>query len=241
MRSFFHSAVSVTAVLVGSITAAPLLVSSPAHAQLLGPTPYLSFADSPFNGGSFSYFHLEDFEDLQLNTPGVSVNQGTVINNSNSSGIDSVDADDGGINGSGSNGATIFHPTSMTFSFSAAALGGSLPTHVGIVWTDGTPGGLVSFQAFDQNNVLIGTTSVNLGDSSFFGETAEDRFLGVINAGGISRILITDNESQNNLEVDHLQYGLAGSSAAAPEPATLALLAVGLLPVAGAVIRRRKR
>ena len=31
-------------------------------AGYLGPTPYLSFADSPFSGLSFGYFHLETFE-----------------------------------------------------------------------------------------------------------------------------------------------------------------------------------
>lgn len=45
--------------------------TSEAVAVSIGPSPYLSFADSPFNGGSFSYFHLETFEDHLLNTPGV--------------------------------------------------------------------------------------------------------------------------------------------------------------------------
>jgi len=49
---------------------------------LLGPTPYLSFVDSPFNplqtSGGFAYFHLETFEDGLLNTPGVSANTGSV-------------------------------------------------------------------------------------------------------------------------------------------------------------------
>jgi hypothetical protein len=29
-----------------------------ASAAAVGPSAYLSFADSPFNGGSFTYFHL---------------------------------------------------------------------------------------------------------------------------------------------------------------------------------------
>ncbi len=36
------------------------------HATLLGPTPSLSVADSPWASTSFSCFHLEDFEDGPL-------------------------------------------------------------------------------------------------------------------------------------------------------------------------------
>ena len=63
-------------------------------ATLLGPTPYLSFANSPFFGGAFSYFYLENFEDHLLNTPGVTGN-GTVTSVAGFSGtiIDSVFAD----------------------------------------------------------------------------------------------------------------------------------------------------
>lgn len=191
--------------------------------ELLGPSEYLSFSDSPFNGLRFRYFYLEDFEDLLLNTPGAAVDHGTIINPTNSFAIDSVDADDGAIDGSGSNGASLFHPTSMTFTFDPIELG-SLPTHAGIVWTDGTPNGLVTFEAYDQNGQSLGTVSGNLGDSSFFGTTAEDRFFGAIHPSGISRIFITDNGSANHLEVDHLQYGQF-----VPEPSNVVLLSVGLL------------
>jgi hypothetical protein len=47
-----------------------------AIAGSVGPSPYLSFSDSPFNGGSFTYFHLETFEDHLLNTPGVTASPG---------------------------------------------------------------------------------------------------------------------------------------------------------------------
>lgn len=197
-------------------------------AALLGPSPYLSASDSPFYGESFDWFYLEDFEDLSLNTPGVSVDHGTPINNTNSSAIDSVDADDGSINGSGSNGASIYHPTSMTFTFNANILG-DLPTSAGLVWTDGTPGSLVTFEAFDQNGISLGSLSANLGDGSFYGTTAEDRFFGATNAGGISSIFITDNGSVNWLEVDHIQYGLA----TIPLPASAWLLISGLIGLFG--------
>jgi hypothetical protein len=71
---------------------------------------------------------------------------------------------------------------------------------------------------------------VAIADGSHNGETAEDRFFGATNAGGISRIFISN--SSGGIEVDHLQYG------AIPEPGTLVLLATGL---AGLGMSRRKR
>ncbi len=146
---------------------------------------------------------MEDFEDLTLDTPGVSVDHGIPINNTNSSAIDSVDGDDGTIDGSGSNGASILDPTSMMFTFDAS-IWGALPTNAGIVFTDGTPNSLYTFEAFDQNGTSLGSMSFILGDTSFWGTTAEDRFFGAINIGGISSIFITDNNGWNYLEVDHL-------------------------------------
>src|SRR5262245_58046922 len=125
-----------------------VLASTSAKADFLGPTPYLSFADSPFNGGSFSSFFLEDFEDGALNTPGVTASAGWSVLGPGAF-TDSVDGDDGAIDGSGTRGHSFFSnstQSTLTFTFNAAALGGALPTAVGIVWTDvgtvtsGTPG-----------------------------------------------------------------------------------------------------
>ena len=112
-----------------------------------------------------------------------------------------------------------------------------MPTHAGLVFTDGTPFGSISFEAFDQNGISLGLTSTILGDSFFYGETAEDRFLGVTNSGGISRIFITDNGSPNYLEIDHLQYGLLIQTTV-PEPSTVLLFGLGLLGVTG--VTRKK-
>jgi hypothetical protein len=212
-----------------------------AKPAFLGPTPYLSFADSPFNGGSFGYFFLETFEDGLLNTPGVSASSGSVT--SPGPLTDSVDGDDGAIDGSGIAGHSYISnsSTSLTFTFNAAALGGKLPTSVGIVWTDvgtvtsGTFGfGPVSFSATDQNGASLGSIGpFTLGDGAINGGTAEDRFFGVTNAGGISSITITTANS-TDWEVDHLQYG---ASAPVPEPSSLALLAAS----AGSVVVRRFR
>lgn len=213
-------------------------------AAILGPSPYLRASDSPFAGGSFTYFHLEDFESGALSVPGVTLSTDWVVL---SPGVftDSADADDGTVDGSGTAGRSLYSGNSqgeLTVTFNALALGG-LPTHAGLVWTDvGAVSGPVSavgpvtFSAFDVADVLIGTIGpVDLGDGTATGGTAEDRFFGVTHAGGISRIVIAMSTSID-WEVDHIQYGLALT--AIPEPATFALLGAGL---ALAVWRMRRR
>ena len=219
------------------------LCASGAKAQALGPSPYLSFADSPFFSGSFTYFHLEDFEDGLLNTPGVSLAAGVPVGPSIFT--DSVDDDNGPIDGSGTSGSSLYSngtESALTFTFDGGALG-NFPTNVGIVWTDvgnvtaGNPGfGGVELDVFDTSLNLIATVlGGTLGDGAAQGGTAEDRFLGYVNAGGIGRISLRMTNS-TDWEADHLQYGFAASSSAAPEPSALALLA---LPAAYFLRRRR--
>ena len=199
----------------------------------LGPTPYLSLPDSPFSGGSFSYFHLDNFESGALSTPGVTVNPGTLVLAPGPQ-TDSVDGDDGLIDGSGILGRSLYSGGGLSFfrfTFNAAMLGGVLPTHAGIVWTDiGNTSailgvGPVVFEAFDSMGVLLGTTGLfTLGDGSTFGATAEDRFFGVSNAAGVSAIEIRATGT-TDWEVDHLQYGALNSI---PEPGTYLLAITGL-------------
>ncbi len=211
-----------------------------AAATFLEPTAYLSFADSPFSGGSFDYFHLETFEDHLLNVPGVSGSAGGVTSVVFGPSIhDSVDADDGVVDGSGLLGDSYFSgagSSGVTFTFSAAALG-SLPTSAGIVWTDAGGAASVTFSAFGpggSGDLLFTQTRSGFVDFSNNGETAEDRFFGVVNTAGVSAIFISN--SSGGIEVDHLQYG---SAAAVPEPQTYVLMLVGL--AAGFVVARRKR
>jgi hypothetical protein len=237
--------------LLAIASAAAVIVALPhlAAASSIGPTPYMSFSDSPFNGESFSWFYLEDFEDGLLNTPGVTVSPSTVAIAVGGY-TDSVDGDDGFVDGSGSNGHSFwgnFTSALFAFDFSVAELG-TLPTHVGLVWTDvgnvvsgsyGFTG--VSFEAFDENGVTLGVTGpFMLGDGAISGQTAEDRFFGAINSGGISRVEIR-SPATTDWEVDHLQYGFAAERALdanpVPEPATCGLLATGL----GLVVRTLRR
>ncbi|MEG3860576.1 calcium-binding protein [Microcoleus sp. herbarium12] len=196
--------------------------------QFFGPLPYLAFnnpsagtAISPFSPVRFTYFHLEDFEDGALNTPGVTVSE-LATTNITTAFSDSVDGDDGVIDGQArGNSSSLFsnfRTSSFTFKFSANALGGQLPTHAGIVWTDigrnggGTPlsGDLVNntlFEGFGPSGESLGIIGpFSLGDESISRTTSEDRFFGVVNQNGISSIRLS-MPGKNNWEVDHLQYG----------------------------------
>jgi hypothetical protein len=217
---------------------AGLLLASPASAQIIGPTPYLAFdntlpgagsAISPFSSLVFSdYFHLETFQDGLLNTPGVSASAGSVFGPTSLA--DSVDADDGVIDGFGNLGRSFFGNNGVvgiTFTFNAGVLGG-LPTHAGLVWTDGA--GPITFDAFDGLGALIGTVGGTHAGAGFTGQTDEDRFYGIIAPGGIGSIRLRNDAG--GMEADHLQYGRT-SSAAAPEPGTLALMALGIVGCIG--------
>jgi hypothetical protein len=154
--------------------------------------------------------------------------------------VDSVDADDGILDGIGgasehswySNGAH-----DVTFAFNPLALGG-LPTDVGIVFTDigyNAPTsywGPVSFEAFGFDGTSLGLLGFLFGDGFDTGQTAEDRFLGVSDARGISAIRVGTNNG--DWEVDHLQYA-AQSPQPVPEPSTLLLIGTGAV----AAIRSR--
>ena len=116
----------------------------------LGPSEYFEHADSPFYE-RVGFF--EDFEDGVLDMLGVSFNTGHVIGPGFN--VDSVDADDGIIDGNGNNGHSWFVVGSagvLDVIFDAEALGG-LPSWAGIVWTDGRDE--VIFEAFDADGVSI--------------------------------------------------------------------------------------
>lgn len=233
--------------IVTSCMVAAAFCAAPAGAQtFLGPTPYTSQAASPFaaliTGGTVV---LETFEDGLLNVPNVTASAGAPFG---PGGItDSVDADDGTIDGFGTAGWSFFSGSGaagITFTFNPAAPGG-LPTRAGIVWTDGA--GTTTFEAFGPGGVPLGTIGpVAIADGTFTGTTGEDRFFGVINAAGISSIRISN--TSGGIEVDHLQFSVAAAPPPGPSPIAdipllgplgLALMAAALAIAGIAGLRRR--
>ncbi len=157
--------------------------------ETLGPIPYHGSGDSPFDlAGLGDSFFIEDFEDGQLNTPGVSSFDGSVFGPGST--VDSVDP------GGRSYYSGVGNP-GITFNFADS------PTQVGIVWTDGS--GETYFEAFDRfGNSLAALGPYTLADDSYAGTTADDHFFGVIDERGIGSIRIWN--TSGGIEVDHLQY-----------------------------------
>jgi hypothetical protein len=215
-----------------TLVAMAFATTASAAPTFYGPTPYLQASDSPFSGVPFLWDHLEDFEDGVLDTPGVSVNTGVQTKIPYPSYVDSVDEDDGVVDGSGAAGNSWFASdgaAGLIFTFDATVLG-SLPTYAGIVWTDGS--GTTTFEAFDSGGISLGTIGpVAIADGVYTGTTAEDRFFGVSDPAGIWKIQISNTRA--GIEADHLQYG---TEIPAPGAALLAGMGAGLV----GWLRRRK-
>jgi hypothetical protein len=213
--------------------AAPRLAASQA---VVGFVPnYRSFADSTFSQLAFGYSYLEDFEDGLLNTPGLILSSGNVL--APGPLTDSVDGDDGAIDGFGTLGHS-FYPGATTFSISFdKTLLGRYPTNVGIVFTDvgnvstGSFGqAQFNFNIFGANDELTNFGFTIVGDGVVNGTTPEDHLMTIRDAAGISRIEFS--VASSDWEIDHLHYG-----ARVPEPAVAGL--VGSALAASLVGRRR--
>lgn len=194
-----------------------LVVPAFAAPTCLGPTAYVKKADSPFDlSGVGVNFLFDDFEgDTRI--AGVTASAGSRIGPQQSGIVDSVDEDDGVLDGSGLQGHSWFSGSGsggIRFTFDAQVFGG-LPTAAGIVWTDGA--GTVSFEAMaaDGTTVIcpIGPVSdPGFPDGSSNGGTAEDRFFGVFESTGISSIRLSN--SGGGIELDHIQFGQVGLATA---------------------------
>jgi hypothetical protein len=232
MRSNWASQSARRILVLAPVALAATLTAAPSFGAAIGPSPYLSQSDSPWAGLPFTYFHLDDFEDGTLNTPGVTAIGAQSFLLPGGVFTDSVDGDDGSIDGSGTNGTSQYTAdgaAGIQYAFNALALGG-LPTHAGIVWTDLSGVADVFLEAFDATDASLGILAAgSLNDGASTGETAEDRFLGWTNSGGIWRIRVY--QSASDMEVDHLQYGLL-----VPEPAAWLVSLLGL----GGLMARRK-
>ena len=201
-------------------------------------TPYVEPGDSPFDlFGPGNDFFLETFEDPGgFDAFGLIGSGGEVRHPS--AFTDSVDADDGDIDGLGQAGHNYWaffgkggSGPLARFEFDPKALGG-LPRSAGLVWTDGNFDALTFFEAFGPKGESLGTIGpLFLGDGAHQGSTAEDRFLGVTFQGGISAIEIS--ATLGRIELDHVQYGDI-----VPAPGVLALL--GLSGLLSGRSRRRR-
>jgi hypothetical protein len=215
-----------------AITAAMLAQPAAAATFFFTDTAYRSAADVPagfYAGGAPTL--LEDFEDGSLDAS-LSASAGSVIGTVNGSFVglqDSVDGDDGVVDGKISRGNDWFSgagSVGVTFTFNGAVL----PTAFGLVWTDG--GGPVTFRATAGDGTLLGNlTRSGFADNSNSSTTLEDRFFGVNSPGGIKSIFISNE--RGGIEVDHVQYG----AAPVPLPAAGWLMLTGL---AGLAARRRR-
>lgn len=186
----------------------------------LGPTPYAGRVDSPFRScPDASTFYFDDFEQGTINLPGVTVmlpstpeKDGGLRRGGSSLAIDSVDEDDGVIDGGrcvwpdGGACAALYSPNGpegITLEWEASAL----PQFVGLAWTDGRLS--IRFEAFGADQESLGvigpTAGIGFPDAQQEGSTAEDRFFGVVAPGGVSKVRISCTDG--GMEIDHVQYG----------------------------------
>lgn len=227
MPSLKHIAAATIATIGCGLAAQPASASA---TFFFNDTPYLSAADIPagfYLGGAPVL--LDTLEDGALDAS-LSASSGSIIGPGQFDGLrDSVDGDDGAIDGSGLAGSSWFSGSGgVTFTFTGAAL----PTAFALVWTDSTSP--VTFSAMDGDGNDLGSISrADFADGDFGGGTAEDRFFGVTFAGGIKSISISN--PGGGIELDHIQYGEMA-------PAVVPLPAAGWLMLgAGAALAARRR
>ncbi len=199
----------------------------------LGPTPYLSRDDSPFDlSGLGSTFFLDDLEDGTLNLPGFGYTNMEV--RGPGSLTDSVDADDGSIDGQGNGGHSLRAiafatlptgpPTFRTF-VDMGVGGSQLPVNAfGVAWTDAFHRSFVqmeirSLQGDEGTCLFDGLYQPPIMDQFHSGETAEDRFIGFVSDRPILGVTFASYSSgfeplTERLELDHVQFGVQ----VVPEP-----------------------
>lgn len=180
-------------------------------------TPYLSEADVPagfipVDDCPECVYEIETFEDGTLDH-GITITDGEIIPPGFETGLgdltDSVDGDDGVIDGTGQTNEGGYSYFTSGNSITVTLPG--IMQSAGAVWTDGATSLTdVTFEAFDENGDSLGLYSVgDLADDSIMGTTAEDTFLGFSYGDGvttgITRFTIT-NVGGLGLEIDHIQF-----------------------------------
>lgn len=206
MKGTAHAAMLLGAV----VLAVPALGVPPVYFSELW--PYKSFDDSGLKAlGDYWPLGLERFEAGKISVPGLTISPGFVL--CDSLYIDSVDEDDGSIDGYGREGCTWYvNAPKVTVSFDKETLG-YYPTSVGIAWTDiggGSPRdgyGKIRFAVYDEIGTMVGERlyEEEVGDGQRTGETAEDRLVLVTWYGGIGAVSMTV-ETSSDWELDHVQW-----------------------------------
>ena len=227
--------------IAGAFLAATLPLAADAATTTFGPSAYLQHGDTPagFECDNCEIV-IEDFEDNSLD-PFITIDNGEILPPNSFSGLmnsvtDSVDGDDGMVDGSGNGGHSWFTGASnaadnqLTISFASDVKG------AGLVITDGdnisTTFLLEAFDGMGNSLGLIDTGDI--ADDFFTGETAEDRFVGFVHDDGMIASMVLTMVGGLGIEIDHVHYKIA----AIPEPAAGMMALFGLLGVAG--FRRRR-
>lgn len=212
-----------------------------------GPTPYLQAggADTPagffnFSDPGFKTAWIENFEPDQ--GPGstdpvddfLTISPGAVLlpnsfSGAGSSVTDSVDGDDGSVDGSGTNGHSWFtgegtNEVTVTFERGVRA--------AGLVFTDGDPNSTkITLEAFDtMGGSLALIDAGDLAGPFFTGQTAEDRFLGFTDEMteiGSIKLVMTGG---SGIEIDHVHWQ---EPAMVPEPSAQFMAMFALLGLIG--------
>ena len=187
---------------------------------------YKAANDSPFpQFGIDGLLEIEDFEDGEINTPGVIFSSlGNVVEIQEGFGIASEP--DGGKTGKALESfhtvcATTYPaqcPATVVLDFTTEAFG-MLPTYAGFVWTDAVRESESDIHPWARVTV---TDAEGNQDSTLFNElplrselasaAADDTFISFVNEAGISNLqitIVTNGGNGGHLAIDHLQYGVA--------------------------------
>ena len=148
-------------------------------------------------------FWCETFEDSLVNVPGLTMTGGSIVGPGGQT--DSVDADDGNVDGTGIAGhsyrANLNSP--ITISISTNALLG-LPERLAFAWTDGPHNSSLTLTVTTGTGGTFVRTIGPLGDSTSTGSTAEDRLVAVTASDGIAQVVIASGGAA--FEIDHVQF-----------------------------------
>ena len=202
-----------------------------------GPSAYLQTGDTP--DGFFCAECVGWIEDFELGAVDsfISIDNGTLLGPNTFSGLmnsvtDSVDGDDGNVDGWGNDGSSWFaDSSSVTVAFSKNV------KNAGLVFTDGDRVSTnIVLEAFDMDgNSLAVINGGDLADDMFTGETAEDRFMGFQDTDARIAKITLSMDTGTGIEIDHIHWQEA---CVVPEPNAALIAIAGLLGLIG--FRRRR-